>query len=115
MHFKTKNLRYYSLWLKDIHAIPNQKRYSIYVKNFLAVYLAFKEFGHIFWGATEPVIIMTDSKSITRFFQLKLILPSLWNACDFVMQFNFTFAHIPGKMDNAADFLSRSEIDVDEK
>ena len=77
--------------------------------------MAFKEFGHIFWGATKPVIIKTDSKSVFRFFQTKMIPPPLWNACDFVLQFNFTIAHIPGKMYTAADFLFRLEIDPNEK
>ena len=94
---------------------PSEIKMSIYAKEFLAIYMAFKEFGHIFWGATEPVIIMTDSKSVTRFFQTKMILPTLWNGCDFVLQFNFTIAHIPGKMNTAADFLSRLEMDPNEK
>ena len=88
---------------------------SIYAKEFLAIYMAFKEFGHIFWGATKPVIIMTDSKSVTRFFQTKMKSPPLWNACDFVLQFNFTIAHIPAKMNTAADFFSRLEVDPNEK
>ena len=50
---------------------PSQIKMSIYAKEFLAIYMAFKEFGHIFWGATKPVIIVTDSKSVTRFFQKK--------------------------------------------
>ena len=58
---------------------------------------------------------MTDSKSVTRFFQTKMIPPPLWNACDFVLQFNFTTAHIAGKMNTAADFLSRLEMDPNEK
>ena len=58
---------------------------------------------------------MTDSKSVTRFFQTKIIPPPLWNACDFVLQFNCTIAHIPGKMNTAADFLSRLEMDPNEK
>ena len=94
---------------------PPQIKMSIYAKEFLAIYMAFKEFGHIFWGATKPVIIMTDSKSVTRFFQTKLITPPLWHACDFVLQFNFIIAHNPGKMNTAADFLSRLEMDLNEK
>ena len=94
---------------------PSQIKMSIYAKEFLAIYIAFKEFGHIFWGATKPVIIMTDSKSVTRFFQTKMIFPPLWNACDFVLQFNFTMAHIPGKMNTAADFSSRLEMVPNEK
>ena len=58
---------------------------------------------------------MTDSKSVTRVFQTKMIPPPLWNACDFLLQFNFTIAHIPGKMNTAADFLSRLEMDPNEK
>ena len=81
-----------------------------YTKEFLATYMAPKEFGHKSWGATKPVIIMTDSKSVTRFFQTKMIPPPLWNACDFVLHFNFTIAHIPGRMTTAADFLSRLEM-----
>ena len=50
---------------------PSQIKMFIYAKEFLAIYMAFKEFGHIFWGATKPVIIMTDSKWVTRFFQKK--------------------------------------------
>ena len=94
---------------------PSQIKMSIYAKEFLAIYMAFKEFGHIFWGATKPVIIMTDSKSVTRFFQTKMIPPPLWNACVFVLQFNFTIAHVPGTMNTAADFLSRLELDPNEK
>ena len=94
---------------------PSQIKMPIYAKEFLAIYMAFKEFGHIFWGTTKPVIIMTDSKSVTRFFQTKMIPPPLWNACDFVLQFNFTIAHVPAKMNTAAVFLSRLEMDPNEK
>ena len=83
---------------------PSQIKMSIYAKEFPALYKASKEFGHIFWGATEPVIIMTDSKLVTRFFRPKMLPPPLWNACDLVLQFNFIMAHIPGKMNTAADF-----------
>ena len=65
-------------------------------KKFLAIYFAFKEFGHIFWGAPKPVIILTDNKAVTRFFQTKIIPPALWNECDYVIQFKFFMAHIPG-------------------
>ena len=94
---------------------PSQIQMSIYTKELLAIYMAFEEFGHINWGATKAVIIMTDSKSVTRFFQTKMNTPPLWNACDSVLQFIFTIAHIPGKINTAADFLSRLEMDPNEK
>ena len=58
---------------------------------------------------------MTDNKSVTRFFQTKAIPPALWNACDYVLQFNFKKAHIAGSVNTAADFLSRLELKVTEK
>ena len=94
---------------------PSQLKMSIYAKELLAIYMAFKEFGHIFWGANKPVIIMKYSKSVNRFFETKMIPPPLWKACEFVLQFNFTSAHILGKMNTAADFLSQLEMDPNEK
>ena len=58
---------------------------------------------------------MTDSKSLTKLFQTKLIPPPLWNACDFALQFTFTIAHIPGKIIFAAAFLSCLEMDPNAK
>ena len=94
---------------------PAQLKMSVYAKEFLAIFFAFKEFGHIFWGTPKPVIILTDNKSVTRFFQTKIIPQTLWNACDYVIQFNFTIAHIPAKNKTAADYLSRLEISPKEK
>ena len=94
---------------------PSQHKMSIYAKEFLAKYYAFKEYVHIFWGTPQPVIILTDNKSVTRFFQTKIIPPPFWNACDFVFQFNFIIAHIPGKNNTAADYLSRMEMEPTEK
>ena len=94
---------------------PSQLKMSIYAKEFLAIYYAFMEFEHIFWETPQPVIILTDNKSVTRFFQTKIIPPPLWNACDFVIQFNFIIAHIPGINNTAADYLSRMEMDPTEK
>ena len=39
----------------------------------------------------------------------------MWNACDYVLQFNFKIAHIAGSVNTAADFLSRLELKVTEK
>ena len=88
---------------------------SIYSKDFLAVYMAFLEFAHILWETSKPTIVLTDNKSVTRFFQTKAIPPSLWNAPDYVLQFNFKIAHIAGSVNTAADFLSRLELKVTEK
>ena len=91
---------------------PAQFKMSIYPKEFLAIYMAFLEFAPILWEATKPLIVLTDNKSVTRFFQIKAIPPPLWNACNYVLQFNFKIAHIAGSVNTAADFLSRLELKV---
>ena len=93
---------------------PAQLKISIYSKEFLAIYMALLEFAHILWEATKPTIVLTDNKSVTPFFQTKAIPPSLWNACDYVLQFNFKIAHIAGSVNTAADFFSRLELKVTE-
>ena len=94
---------------------PAQLKMSIYSKEFLAIYMAIFEFAHILWEATKPIIVLTDNKSVTRFLQKKAIPPALWNACDYVLQFNFKIAHIAGSVNTAADTLCRFELKVTEK
>ena len=36
----------------------------------------------------------------------------MWNACDYVLQFNFKIANIVGSVNTAADFLSGFELKV---
>ena len=77
--------------------------------------MAFLEFAHFLWEATKTTIVLSDTKSATRFFQTKAIPTSLWNACDYVLQFKFKIAHIAGSVNTAADFLSRLELKVTER
>ena len=94
---------------------PTQTKMSIYAKEFLSIYFAFVEFGHLMWGSTFPVIVLTDNRSVTRLFQTKKIPPAFWNECDYVLQYNFVIAHVAGTMNTAADFLSRTEVGPTEK
>ena len=77
--------------------------------------MAFLEFAHFLWEATEPTIVLTDNKSVTHFFQTKAIPPALWNACDYVLQFSFKISHNAGAVNTASDFLFRLEFKVTEK
>ena len=88
-----------------------QLKFSIYYKEFLALYFALDHFSHFIWGSSKPVIILTDNRSLTQFFQAKTIPPSVWNFLDRIMAFNIIIAHIPGKANYAADFLSRMQTD----
>ena len=91
---------------------PAKLKLTIYSKEILAVYMAFLDFAHILWEATKPTIVLTDNKSVTGFFQTKAIPPALWNACDYVLHFNFQIAHIAGSINTAAYFLSKLELKV---
>jgi hypothetical protein len=93
-----------------------QLKLSTYSKEFLAVYYAFDTFAHILWGASKKqVLVLTDNKSLSRFFQAKTIPAPLWNFLDRLMSFNFVLGHIPGIANAAADYLSRLQIDPSEK
>ena len=58
---------------------------------------------------------MIDNRSVTRFFQTKAIPPTLWNACDYVLQFNFLIMHVAGTQNTAADFLSIIDLNPTER
>ena len=88
---------------------------SIYSKEFSAIYVAFHEFAPSLWEESKPTVVLTDDKSVIRFFQTKAIPPSLWNAFDFVLQFNFKKTHIAGSINTAAAFFFRLELKVREK
>ena len=94
---------------------PSQIKMSIYANEFLAIYFAFMEYSHILWESTKPVVVLTDNKSVTPFFQTKIIPPALWNLCDFSLQIRLTNAHVPGKMNTAAGFLSRLDLHPKDK
>ena len=87
-----------------------QLKLSIYWKEFLAIYMAFLEFAYIWWETTKPTIGMTDNKSGTLFFHTKAIPPAPWNACEYVLQFNFKIGHIAGSVNTAVDFLFQTVI-----
>ena len=50
---------------------PAQLKLSIYAKEFLAVHFALDNFADLVWGADKHLLILTDNKSLTRFFQAK--------------------------------------------
>ena len=91
-----------------------QLKMPIYCKEFLSFCFALETFSHFIWGSEKPVLILTDNKSLTRFCQAKTIPPSLWSYVDRVTTFNIVVAHIPGKANAAADFLSRLQPNSNE-
>ena len=94
---------------------PSQLKMSNYSKEILATYMAFFEYAHILCEASQPTIVLIDNKSVTRFIQTQAIPPSLCNACDYVLHFNFKIAHNAGSVNTAAVFFSRLKVKVTEK
>ena len=85
-----------------------QYNLTTHAKEFLAVYLAFDSFAHILWGIVDkPVIVLTDNIALASFLQAKTLPPTLCKYVDRILQFNFVLAHIPGKGNPVADYLSR--------
>ena len=80
---------------------PAKLKMSISSKEFMAIYMAFLDFANILWEATKPRIVLTDNKSVTLVFQTKAFPPSLWNACNYVLHFNFKVAHIARSVNTA--------------
>ena len=54
---------------------PAQLKMSIQCKEFVASHHAFLEHSHILWETTIPTLVMTNNRSVTRFFQTKAIPP----------------------------------------
>ena len=75
------------------------------------MYFALDAFSHFIWGFEKPVLVLTDNRSLTSFFETKEIHPSLWNFLDRVLAYNITLAHVPGHANAASDFLSRMETE----
>ena len=92
-----------------------QLKMSIYFKTFLAIYHAFVEYSQILWETTLPTRVMIDNRSVTRFFQTKAIPSTLWNACDYVLRFNFHIMHVAGTQNTATDSISRFEVNPKER
>ena len=88
-----------------------QLNFSVYYKEFLALYFALDHFAHFLWDTIKPVLVLTDNTILTQFFLSNSIHPSSWNCWDRVLSFNILLAHIPGKANSAADFLSRMQTD----
>ena len=94
---------------------PVQLELSIYSKEFLGIYMAISELAHILKEVAKTTIVLTDNKSFIRFFQMKTILPALWNSSDNALQFNFKTAKIAGSVNTLAEFTSRPELKVSQK
>ena len=61
-------------------------------------------------GKNDPTLVLTDNRSVTRFFQTKTSPLALWNACEYVLLFKLRIISVAGSQNTAADFFSRLEL-----
>ena len=94
---------------------PAQLKMSIYWKKFQAICITVFDVAHILLKMTKVILVLTDNKLVTLFFLTKAISPALWNACDYVWQFNFKVAYIAGSVSTATNIFSRLELKVRKK
>ena len=92
-----------------------QFNFSTYYKIILGLYFALDDFSHFTWVTEKPVIVLTDKKSLVKFFQSNTIPPSLWNLFERLLSFNLVIANFPGRENYAAVFLSRIQTDPDQE
>ena len=111
---QTKN-KLARLSLLDAKLFPPRNSRCQFTKKKLAIYMAILEFAEFLWEISKLTIVLTDNKSVTRFFQTKAIPPPLWNAYDYVLQFNVELAHVVDSVNTVADFPSSLGLKVTEK
>ena len=83
IHLNTQNLCSYSLPFKDIHFILYQNVHLR--KRFFSHLSALQRIRTYILGCYQTSDYKDRQKSVTRFFQTKIIPLPLWKACDFVL------------------------------
>ena len=100
-------IAYFSKKLK-----PSEVKYSTFVRELLAVYLAIKHFHHFVEGRQFKVL--TDHKPLT--FSLSShsdrYTPRQVRHLDYISQFTTDIQHISGQDNPVVDALSRIELNV---
>ena len=86
--------------------LPHERSLGIYEKELLAVIHALNTWKH--YLLETPFIIRTDHQSIKYFMtQTKLSNKQQMRWANFLSQFHFHIAHVPGKQNAVTDALSR--------
>eukprot|EP00794_Sanderia_malayensis_P013556 gene13556-biopygen10821 len=89
---------------------PAETRYSTFGRELLAVYLSLKHFRYCLEG--HQFFILTDHKPLIHAFTVShdRYSPREIRHLDFISQFSTDIRHVKGSFSNAADALSRIEI-----
>ena len=102
--------------LQEGHAIayeshrlhPQEKILGIYEKELLVVMHALESWKHYLLG--NPFIIQTDHQSLKYFMTQTKLMDKKMRWANFISQFHFHIAHIPGKRNLVANAFSRRPL-----
>ena len=83
---------------------PAETRYSTFVRELLAIYLAIKHFRHFIVG--REFCVLTDHKPLT----FDKYTPRQTRHLDFISQFTADIRHVHGYANPVADALSRATV-----
>ena len=82
-----------------------EQKYSAFDKEFLAIYLALKNFRYLCEGSS--VHVKTDHKPLVCLPNIKEPSKRHWRWLNFLSEFNLSFEHIKGRLNIVSDMLSR--------
>ncbi|CAH8600933.1 unnamed protein product [Schistosoma curassoni] len=91
---------------------PAETRYSTFGRELLAIYLTIKHFRHMLEG--REFIVFTDHKPLTNALKARAdkYSPREVRHLDYITQFTSDIRHVKGQDNQAADALSRLEMNV---
>lgn len=92
----------------------SELNYTVYDKELLGVIEAFKHWRHYLVGSAFPVKVRSDHKNLLFFRTNRILKPRHARWSEFLSQFRFEIAHIPGEKNSVADALSRASSLVPE-
>ena len=95
--------------------IPAECNYEIYDKELLAIVRAFEEWRPELEGSKYPVQVLSDHKNLEYFKTSKLLNRRQARWSEYLSRFDFKIVYRSGKLNSAADALSRQSGDFPSK
>ena len=89
--------------------LPAEQNYQIYDKELLAIIAAFKHWRPYLEFSREPTIVMTDHKNLEYFTTTRNLSRRQVRWAEILADYNFIIKYRPGKLNGAADALSRRD------